>query len=205
MTPGATPDAPPRKVAMTDNDTPPQDAPAPDAPSPAAGTDKPEDNAPADGDTPLGPNGEKALASERDARKAAEKANADLTARLKNFEDRDKTELQKLTEARDTAEQAAKSSALELLRYRVAADTNVDPDLLAGTDEETMRAHASRLIAWRGVDAQGKPPAPRPDLSQGARGQADTVDAQIAEAESNGDYRTAIQLKARKQIQTATK
>lgn len=148
----------------------------------------------------LGDPGKKALAEERAARKAAEKERSELAARLKEIEDRDKTEAQKLTDRVAAAEKTASDKASEVLRLRTALKHGIaDEDaetFLTGTDEATLTKQAERLVALRGSSG---PRTPAPDPSQGPRGPVD-IDALISEAESKGDVRTAIQLKARKLI-----
>src|SRR5664279_2927637 len=67
----------------------------------------------------LGENGEKALKAERDARRAADKANTDLLARLKAFEDRDKSEAER--QADRLAELTRQNETLSAERARYAA------------------------------------------------------------------------------------
>lgn len=111
------------------------------------------------------------LAKERDARKAAE-------ARIKEFEDRDKTESERAAERLAQAEKAAGDARRDAARYKVAAVKGVDPELLSGDDEESLTAHADRLLAWR-----GEPPSttPQPDSSQGPRPQS-------PEAQQDAEY-----------------
>jgi len=118
----------------------------------------------------LGENGVKALQAERDARKAAEKATAELTAKLKQFEDANLSELER-------AKNAAAESTAELHRLRienaratVALTKGVPADLaefLTGTTEEEMAAKADILLARLNT-----PGTPKPDPSQGATSQA---------------------------------
>lgn len=170
--------------------TEPQGA-TPPAPTPEA---KPEDA--------LQDPGKKALAEERAARKAAEKQRAELESRLKEFEDRDKTEAQKLAERAEAAEKTAADKDAELLRLRTALKHGISDEdaetFLTGTDEATLTRQAERLAALRGSATPG---TPKPDPSQGVRSAGPpSLDALIAEAESKGDHRAAIQLKARKLI-----
>jgi hypothetical protein len=177
--------------------------PEPQAPEPEAEPQAPE--TPAGEPQDLGDAGKKALAEERKARKAAEKAQADLAARLKEFEDRDKSELDKVAERATTAEQERDAARAEALRLRIAAEFGIssapdedselsDADLfLTAADEETMRRQAQRYAAR--VGQPKTPPVPKPDPSQGARGPVG-MDARIAEAEKNGDVRTSIALKS---------
>ena len=108
----------------------------------------------------LGDAGKKALDAERREKRAAEKRAADLEARLKEFEDRDKTEAQKLAEARDAAERRALDAERANLRYRVAVAKQLPPELvdrLRGDTEEEMAADADALLSLV------KPPAPSYD------------------------------------------
>lgn len=177
--------------------TPPAD-PTPVAtdttPTPAAGD-------PPKVDEPLGAPGLEALRKERERADAAEKAAREATARIKEFEDRDKSEAEKLADAKAAAEKAAADATRELLRYKIAAEKKVDPDLLAGDDEDAMRAHADRLLAWRGDPA---PSAPKPDPSQGGRpdGTPD-IEMQIKDAQAKGDWRTVLSLQNQKLIAQA--
>ncbi|MCW2900231.1 MAG: hypothetical protein JWO67_2496 [Streptosporangiaceae bacterium] len=107
---------------MTDNrmswfnlarhDDPPADPP----------TDPPA-NPPADPpvDDKLGEPGKKALAEERAARKAAEKLAAEQAAKLKEFEDRDKTEAEKLAAKADAAEKREQAATARAVRAEVKA------------------------------------------------------------------------------------
>jgi len=116
----------------------------------------------------LGDSGIKALQAERDARKAAEKANADLAAKLKAFEDAKLSDLEK-------AQNAANESAAELTRLRtenirntVALSKGVPADLvefLTGDTEEAVAAKADLLLARLNA-----PTSPKPDPSQGPKG-----------------------------------
>lgn len=112
----------------------------------------------------LGDAGQKALAKEREARKSAEQAYkesqksiADLTAKVKEFEDRDKGEAQKAAERIAELEKALadKDSALvakdrEATRAAVAADKGVPLKLVTGSTREEMEAAADAAIEWRG-------------------------------------------------------
>lgn len=104
---------------------------------------------PAGDEAKLGDGGKRALQEERKARRDAEKNLTALEARLKEFEDRDKTELQKLAEAQQTAEQRATAAEQALARYRVATAKGVPADLvdrLRGDTEEELAADADRLL-----------------------------------------------------------
>lgn len=126
----------------------------------------------------LGEGGKKALEAERRARTAAEKnATAaqkkldDMAKRLQAFEDRDKTEAQKLAEAKTAAEREVATAKQELMRYRVAANKKLPAELAArlrGDTEEEMAADADALLGVLGqrqapnYDGGVRKPAPAP-------------------------------------------
>lgn len=122
-------------------------------------------------DAPLGEPGKKALDAERAARKAAEKAAADALARVKQFEDAQKSETERLTEQLEQFKAQAAKAEAETLRLRVAADTGLSADLhefLTGGDEESLRAQAQKLMAATATPT-ADPRRPVPDPSQGAK------------------------------------
>jgi hypothetical protein len=118
----------------------------------------------------LGDGGKKALAEERAARKAAEKAHAELAAKLKAIEDRDLSELDKAKRDVQDALEAADQARREALRFRVAASSGISDEdaeiFLTGPDEESIKRQAERLVSLR--TAAAAPGTPRPDPSQGA-------------------------------------
>jgi len=118
----------------------------------------------------LGDGGKKALEAER------KRANA-LDKQLKAFQaERDAAEAEKLTEL-ERAQKAAKEASDRLAEYekttmrqKVALDTGLPAALVArlqGDDEESLIADAESLIALLNT-----PPTPKPDPSQGAKGEA---------------------------------
>lgn len=117
----------------------------------------------------LGDAGKKALAAERAAKKAAEKQLNELTARLTEYENRDKTEAQKLVERAEQAERERDALRVESLRARVAITKGLPADLmefLTATDEDELAAQADRLMARLPTP---DPARPRADVDQGAR------------------------------------
>jgi len=202
---------------MTEPATPPAKGdpnqnPIPDA-APAAGV---APAAPADPDpAPAGDGDEKvvegadrpdavrnALAAERAKAKQAEARAKAAEATVKQFEDRDKTEQQKLAERAETAEKAAADAEARLLRLTVGAEKGLPAALaerLQGTTEEEMAADADRLLE------AVKPGRPDPaslggHLNGGARGTdpAPSLDQQIAAAEAKGDWQAVQDLNVRK-------
>lgn len=104
----------------------------------------------------LGENGKKALIAEREARAAAEKQRAELAAKLKEFEDRDKSEDQKRQEEREQLQRELAELTVAKNRAEVAAATSVPVEILAGPasgSADDIRAFAESLAAWRGEQA----------------------------------------------------
>lgn len=116
----------------------------------------------------LGEGGQKALAAERKARGAAEKASAaaqkkadDLAKRLQAIEDRDKSEAQKLADRLAEAENNATSAQGRLLRYEVAAEKKLPSEWAArlqGSTKEELEADADALLASLGTQQQRNTP-----------------------------------------------
>jgi hypothetical protein len=100
---------------------------------------------------------------EGDGRLAAalKKANKDgerLRRRLKELEDRDKTEIQKATEKAAELEQKATAAELRALRLEVALEAGLPKALAArlqGSTVEELQKDAKELLAFAG---NGKPP-----------------------------------------------
>jgi hypothetical protein len=115
-------------------------------------------------DAPLGAPGLAALQAERDAHAAAVK-------RLKEYEDRDKTETQKLAERAEAAEKRAAELETRSVRAEVAAAKGVPANLLSGSTQAELEASADALIAFRGeksstplvVPKEGNSPTPQPN------------------------------------------
>lgn len=169
--------------AVTTETTTPPPTPASAAPAPAEVEPKPE---PVEAiSDELRDAGKAAIQKERDARKdldrrlaEAERLNADLAAKVQEFQDRDKSDQQKLADqvtalqkqiaAKDAEVVKAKHASL---RAAVAAEKGVPAAGLTGTTEEELRASADELIAWRdaaAVKRPPKPPAPTTGLKSGA-------------------------------------
>lgn len=117
----------------------------------------------------LGEGGKKALEAERTARKAAEKAAADLQAKLEGIERANESELDKARrEAQEFREQAQQAAA-EAIRFRIAAEKGITDNvdlILTATDEDTMRRQADLWASRTPEPTAG----PRPDLTQGGSG-----------------------------------
>lgn len=100
----------------------------------------------------------------------AAKTNAEKAKAFDEFQESQKTEMQKLTDRADAAE--AKASAVEALalRMEVAADKGIPASLLTGSTKDELEAAADALLAFRGDKA-------KPDFGAGDRGKPITEGA----------------------------
>jgi hypothetical protein len=113
----------------------------------------------------LGEKGVAALKAERDARKIAEKAANDLAAKVKAFEDRDKSETEKLQEQLQELTSRASKAEREKARLSVIADHQIPrdyQDLVQGDDEDTLTASAAKVAAL--IAATSSSPSDRATL-----------------------------------------
>lgn len=117
----------------------------------------------------LGDGGKKALQDERAQRKAAERQAAEFKKRLDALEQANLSEVEKAQKAaQDAQTQLAELTRLSL-RNKVALEKGVPADLvdfLTGDTEDEIAAKADLLL--KRISA---PTTPKPDLSQGARGE----------------------------------
>lgn len=153
---------------MADAPTP-TTPPAPDtAAQPDASATPPATEAPTP-DT-LGDPGKKALDAERRARRDAERALNEAQAKVKAFEDANKSETERMAEQVAALKAEAEAARSEALRMRVATETGLPAELVeflpSGVDEETLRAKAATLAAMAAPKGPGKP---APDPAQGAK------------------------------------
>jgi hypothetical protein len=91
-----------------------------------------------------------ALKRERDAAKQAKQQAAELAARLQEYEDRDKSESEKLAERAAKLEQDLADREREFLRLKVATSKGLPPEIaefLNGSSEEELEQQADRLLA----------------------------------------------------------
>jgi hypothetical protein len=127
----------------------------------------------------LGDGGKKALAEERRARTAAErqakaaaKQLGELQTRLKEYEDAQKSDLDKLTERATAAERQAATAQARLLRYEVAAAKKLPPGWagrLQGTSKEELEADADALLEQLGESQARQTPGYDGGVRQTAR------------------------------------
>lgn len=108
------------------------------------------------------------------------KENSQAAARLAEIEESNKSESQKLADAKTAAERERDDAKRDVLRLRIATKYGIGDDdidlFLTGSDEETLSRQAERLAA-RNAEA-GAPRTPRPDPNQGrpTTGAATTAD-----------------------------
>jgi hypothetical protein len=132
-------------------------------------------------------------------KRALAKANKEaetLRLRLKEFEDRDKSEAEKAAERATTAEKAAQDASGELLRLKTAIAKEVPAHLLEfvqGGDEAAIEASIEKVLA---AFAASKPTGPRPDTSQGQQGAPTDPNVLAAAALAAGNPAESIRLKA---------
>jgi hypothetical protein len=184
--------------------TPPADpAPVP-TPPPTPAPKEPE------GDKPLGPGGEKALAAERARVKELERQMAELSP-LKQLAEvitggqkpKDgKSEAELLNERFDAYETELSKERGARWRAEIAAEKGLSAQQAArlnGATREELLADADELLTL--FPGAVGPRLPAPDPSQGARGGPSTngdLEAQIAEATKAGDWRRAAALQKTK-------
>lgn len=109
-------------------------------------------------DEQLGDSGKKALDAERASRKAAEDREKTLTAKLKELEDRDKSEADKAAERLAEAEKRATEVEARATRAEVSVATSIPVDILAGprsSNAEDVTAFAT-LVAEYAADFSKK-------------------------------------------------
>lgn len=98
------------------------------------------------------------------------KANAEAATRLREFEDRDKSDTQKLAERAESAEKRVPELERQLLRLTVASEkglTAAQAKRLVGDTREELEADAAELLeTFKPADAA---PAAVPSLDLGTR------------------------------------
>ena len=154
------------------------------------------------------------LARERKKRQALEEQLSGFTEALKRLagepeDGSDVSELDRLTSRMAALEEQAQASQVAALRMQIVAETGVPSALaefLTGTDEQTLRQQAQKLVA--ATAASGGPQRPAPDPAQGAKPSADQlteIDHRIAEALKAGDMKTSIALKRQRAALASTR
>lgn len=151
---------------MPENDTPTTDPAAPEATENNA-PEPTEDPAPEADESGLDPKAQEALSKARREAANLRKRLKDLepaARKLKELEDKDKSETQRLTE--QLGEMQQKIALYETRELRIAAATSVGlpadmVQFITASDAEEAKAQAKKLLEWRKTTP--------PDLRQGAR------------------------------------
>lgn len=115
----------------------------------------------------LGDAGKKAIAAEREARKAAEKQAAEFRQKLDQIEQANLSDLEKAQKRAEAAEKALQVREAEALRLNIATKHGLSGDaaeLLYGNDEAELEARAARIASLTKtlgvpiIPGQGKTP-----------------------------------------------
>lgn len=133
----------------------------------------------------LGDAGKRALDEERKARRDAERVVDQLTAKLKAFDDRDKSETEKLADRVVAAEKRADDADSRVLRAEVAFLKGLTPaqaKRLAGTSREELEGDADELlrdfaVAEPATTPAGDRPSPATRPAENLRGGSDPTSA----------------------------
>lgn len=167
------------------------------APATGADEDAQAEQLLADAVASLGDPGKKALDAERAARKAAERERADLAAKLKAYEDAQKTEAERLAERAAQAEKTAAESTARAVKAEVKAlaDGFADRDdavLYLGdlsqytsggaVDTDAIATALADVLERKPHLAKAaQPRTPAPDPSQGRGGDGAPTDFRTAD------------------------
>jgi NAD-specific glutamate dehydrogenase len=79
------------------------------------------------------------------------KENLDKAKRFDEFEEANKTELERMLARAETAEKAVLDASARTLRAEIAATKGVPLELLSGTTQEELEASADSLLAFKGT------------------------------------------------------
>lgn len=194
------PEATPTNPEPVKETTPaPTPTPAPAEPKPAPPEANPDE---------LGAAGKAAIQKEREARKDLERKLSEATqlhdalaAKVKEFEDRDKTDQQRLADEVAALKQQVADKDIEIgkarhasLRAEVAAAKGVPAPSLSGSTREELEACAEELIAWRDANTKRPPKAPAPSggLKSGASPSGEPADPKERAAAALRALRTGV-------------
>lgn len=123
-----------------------------------------------DDDEKLREAGKRALEAEREARKKADKENAELRARIEEFEDSKRTveekrerELERLRRSAESEKQRADALERQILVTAIAREAGLPDEMagrLQGDSAEDLRADAAELKSLIGGRTRGLPRVP---------------------------------------------
>lgn len=150
-------------------DSTPTSTPTPNpTPTPTPPAPTPTPPAPDDG---LGDAGRKAIAAERKAARDAQAHATQLETRLKEYEDRDKSDSEKAIARAETAERRVAELELSSARLEAAAEHGLTPEQatrLIGTTRDELMADAPKLKALVAPTVGTNEPS-HPDFDLGQR------------------------------------
>lgn len=168
----------------------------------AGAVDNTVQDAPKPGEESLGDAGKKALAAERAEKRALAKANVELAAKVKAFEDAQLSDSEKQSKRLAELENEAATARSEAIRYRIAAKFQVSDEdaelFLTGSDEESLTKQAQRLTE-RAAAAKPKSGAYVP--GEGRSANTPDINDQIAAAQKARDFTRVIMLKEQQSAQ----
>ena len=159
-------------VSVETPESPPVPAPATGATESASAAQTSETQQQAE--EAYGDGARKALAAERKSRTDAERELKRLNVELQQIKDKDLSELDKTRKARDEATAELERLKTENLRQTVAIAKQLPAELagrLKGSTEAELNADADELLSL-----VTKQKAPKPDASQGSRGEGRSSD-----------------------------
>ena len=111
------------------------------------------------------------IKTQRESEAAAVKRAKELEAKVKEYEDRDKTEQQRATEATEASKREAAEAKAEVIRLRMLVKYGLDEedlDLLGAGDEAQIEARAKRLSERSNGKADDPKRRPKERLKTGA-------------------------------------
>jgi len=159
-------------------------------------------------DETLGEPGKKALVAERNLRAAAEAEKAALAARVKELEDRDKSEADKAAERLADAQRRTVELEARATRAEISSETKIPVELLAGpksTSPEDLKAFADAInehVKQNTIPASEQPKRGAlgpyiPSEGGGSSGAVGTPDfnALIAQAQKDRNFPLVITLR----------
>jgi hypothetical protein len=134
--------------------------------------DDPATGDPAPDKPDLGDPGKKALEAERKARRDAERQLREMGDQLKQLQDKDKSDSERLTEKVTQLEKDLATATARADRYEVALEKGLDmtrAKRLTGSTREELEADADELITWTAgtKDDNPVPGKPATDLKGG--------------------------------------
>lgn len=125
-------------------------------------------------DPELGDKGKAAIDRMKAERDAAKREAAENAAKVKTFEDAQKTQVEKDAEVRAELEKTSTANAAKALRYEIAEKAGLPLSAAArlqGATEAELLADAEALKTLLGTTTETKP-VPKPDKTQAATGGA---------------------------------